>query len=322
MTVARCEQILLTQTLFYHCICRCVRQAFLCGIDQHSQRSYDHRRLWIVNRIRALTEVFCINVAAYSVMSNHYHIVLFVDTERAKNLSNEQVVAQWYKLFKANPTVDRYLAGDESVKENAMAIIATWRARITDVSWFMKCLNEYIAKKANAEDGCKGRFWDGRFKSQPLLDERALLAAMAYVDLNPVHADMADTLESSEFTSIYERLFGRACSFDQPYSPTQLMPFQCSHPNAKLPFTMANYLDFIIQYGGVERPDKRGFLKTSEQTSQLMKQFERGQWQSVCIELAHESNRPLGSRNQIISYQKARGRSRCHSGHNISYAFG
>ena len=96
----------------------------------------------------------------------------------------------------------RFLAGDREKMDEI-------RERLSSVSWFMRCFSEYIARRANREDRCKGRFWEGRFKCQALLDEAACLAAMAYVDLNPVRAGISQTPEGSEFTSIFDRISTR-----------------------------------------------------------------------------------------------------------------
>lgn len=206
MTKPRDRQVSLEDTPFYHCYVRCVRQAYLCGEDRDSGKNYDHRKQWVVSRLRFLSYVYAIDICAYAVMSNHYHVVLHVDKARAEGWSAEEVAERWMQLFDGNMLVKRWLKEPESLDKASLdavfEVIETWRERLTNISWFMRNMNEKIARLANAEDGVKGRFWDGRFKSQALLDEVALLSCMAYVDLNPVRAAMVDDLESSDFTSI------------------------------------------------------------------------------------------------------------------------
>ena len=142
-------------------------------------------------------------------MSNHWHVVVKVDSERQKQLSNQQVIDRWRQLYSGNVLIGRYLSGVEMTKPELDVIeevVDKWRERLGDISWFMRGVNETIAREANAEDQCTGRFWEGRFKSQALLDEASLLAVMAYVDLNPIRAAMAETPEDSEFTSIQSRI--------------------------------------------------------------------------------------------------------------------
>lgn len=211
MTKARYAQVSLDDTLFYHCYTRCVRRAFLCGYDRETGDDYEHRKQWIVSRMKQLASVFCMDICAYAVMSNHYHVVLRVDMEEADGLSDEAVLRRWESLFSGNMLVNRYLSDkqgsmDDVEKDKLHEIAQEWRHRLMDISWFMRCLNESIARMANKEDRCKGRFWEGRFKSQALLDEAAVLACMVYVDLNSVRAGIAKTPEASDFTSIQERI--------------------------------------------------------------------------------------------------------------------
>lgn len=196
MAIPRSQQIDLKSTPYYHCISRCIRQHYLCGVDRLTQKDYSHRKRWLIKQFHFLANIFAIKICAYAVMSNHYHLVLFVDQDFVNQWSDDEVRERWGALFPKNAKE----FGHKSSK------ISEWREKLSSISWFMRCVNEPLARNANKEDKVTGRFWEGRFKSQALLDEGALIGAMAYVDLNPIRAGIALTPETSEFTSIYERI--------------------------------------------------------------------------------------------------------------------
>jgi REP element-mobilizing transposase RayT len=217
--------VCLSDTPFYHVYSRCVRRAFLCGVDRDTGKSYEHRRAWIEDRIRVLSSLFSIHLCAYAVMSNHYHLVVKLDPDESHRWSDDEVLRRWTSLFRGPLLVQRYRAGEalsNAEKDTVRAAVAVYRRRLSDLSWFMKCLNEPIARQANAEDHCTGHFWEARFQSQALRSEQALLAAMAYVDLNPIRARMAPTPEASEYTSIRVRL-RRDDKTEEPWGPVARM---------------------------------------------------------------------------------------------------
>ena len=264
MTISREQQIDLSVTSYYHCVNRCVRRAFLCGLDKQTGVSYEHRRGWIADKIKDLTEVFAIDVAAYAVMSNHYHIILRVDQDMADSWSSTEIIEAWSTFFTLPVIVSRFLKGDCTSSAELKVvdgIVEKWRLRLMDISWFMRILNESIARESNKEDGVTGRFWEGRFKSQALLDEQAVIACMAYVDLNPVRADMAKAPEQSDYTSIQERI--HKALRKQP--PKRLLPFSDQATNKRekdkaIPFSYTDYLALIDWSGRAILENKRGYI--------------------------------------------------------------
>ncbi len=333
MTQAREHQVSLEATPFYHCYVRCVRRAYLCGDDYSTGENFDHRKQWIVSRLRFLSYVYAIDICAYAVMSNHYHVVLHVDEDRAKGWSKEEVVERWMQLYKGNVLVDRWLKNPDAMDNASMEVvdelIDMWRERLCSISWFMRGVNETIARMANEEENCKGRFWEGRFKSQALLDEAAVLSCMAYVDLNPIRAGMEDNLNESDFTSIQQRLFEFAKRRhhvkphgaltkrinkqerlktalgveDQPEAP--LMIFDgSSHTNIHqaLPFTQEDYFTLLDVTGRAFREDKRGYIPSDVPSIVSQYGIDPNKWLAHVQGFGRTYSICVGSADKIVEY--------------------
>ncbi len=254
MPKPRYRQVSVECTPYYHCVSRCVRRAYLCGSDPATGFDFAHRRQWIVDRIKLLCSIFAIDLYAYAIMSNHYHIIVKIDADRVNQWPDEEIIRRWMQVFPGNRLMQQYVMNTDlnsNKLKGVNELLAIWRERLCDLSWFMRCINEPIARMANAEEHCTGRFWEGRFKSQALLDESALLACMAYVDLNPIRAGMARTPEQSDYTSVQERI-------ERPEGEC-LEGFGEQRENT-IPCSLKDYLE-LVDWGGREiKHNKRGYI--------------------------------------------------------------
>ena len=198
------------QVQIFHCIHRCVRRAFLCGKDPYSGVCYDHRREWIRERLEFLASVFAIDCLTFAVLSNHLHVVLRSRPDVVASWSDEEVARRWLRLYPLRRNRDGTPA--EPLQTEIDSIVndrerlSERRQRLSDISWWMRCTAEKIAVQSNREDEVTGHFWEGRYRSQQLLDEASVLACAAYVDLNPIRAAMAESLETSKFTGAKDRI--------------------------------------------------------------------------------------------------------------------
>jgi len=283
MTQARKTVVSREETGVYHCVSRCVRRAFLCGRDVYTGKDYEHRREWVRERLKELGEHFGVEVFAYAVMSNHTHIVVRTRPDRVDSWSTDEVAERWCRLFRGKKALREGKAFDEGkyerMRKDAEQVLGC-RGRLKDLSWFMRCLNESVARRANREDECTGRFWEGRFKCQRLMDEGAMLACMAYVDLNPVRAKMADTLEDSEFTSVYDRVVSRRARerverLGPVEKPTQAQKREISREEVR-----KSQADWLLDFGSQGSPffgvDEEYYLSLVEWTGRHLRRDKPG----------------------------------------------
>ena len=213
MTVARYLVAPPGEDGFFHCRNRTVRKSFLFGTDPYSKKNFDHRKEWVRNRLIFLSSCFGIEVHAYSCMINHLHVIIKTSMDTVNAWSDEEVARRWLRLFpkdreKNGSPVEPEACQIEAITGNP-GLVGKYRDRLNSISWFMKCLDEWISRKANREDDCTGKFWEGRFKCTALKNQGALLACMQYIDLNPIRAGIAETPENSAFTSGQDRIRAR-----------------------------------------------------------------------------------------------------------------
>jgi hypothetical protein len=184
-------------------------------------------------------------------------VVLQLDPAWTSAWSDADVAARWVRLFPARENTVAAQRAKQAWLEAQPERLTILRQRLGNLSWFMKCLAEPIARRANAEDACKGRFWEGRYKAQRLCDERALLAAMVYVDLNPIRAGLATDLACSHHTSVQRRL--QAATQHTEALAVPLRPV-AGMPCAFVPVRLDDYVAIAEWTGKQVRADKRGAI--------------------------------------------------------------
>jgi REP element-mobilizing transposase RayT len=309
MTYPRSMTVSSREAGFYHCICRCVRQAWLCGRDHATGRDYEHRRDWVQQRLITLAGVFAVELYAWAVMSNHSHVVLRIDPLRPGQWSDEEVAERWARLTLG---LHGRSLGNPRTRMRVRALLADperlrkIRRRLGSLSWFMRYLNESIARMANAEDECTGRFWEGRFKCQALLDEDAVLACMTYVDLNPIRAGMCETLEDSDYTTIQQRLCElRTGDAD---SEATLEPLAGEHQDHGPRITLGAYVDLVRVTGRLAREQACDLIPLHAHPAFGSIRGSPEWWRRSALSLEATFGSAVGTADALRAHAKATGR--------------
>jgi REP element-mobilizing transposase RayT len=207
--LARVEVFAADEVAIVHVMNRTVRRCFLLGDDAVTGKNYDHRKVWIDEQLVHQAKHFGIDLLCQAIMSNHIHLILRSRPDVVKQWSNEEVARRWLMLCPERRDEKRRPLEPTEFEINSIVNnkekLATVRSRLSDISWWMRLLSQNIAQRANREDSEVGKFWQARYRAVRLLDETAILACAAYVDLNPIRAAMAQTIETSDFTSAQKR---------------------------------------------------------------------------------------------------------------------
>ena len=328
---ARREIVRQGQPGIFHVFSQCVRQAFLLGIDPITGRDYNHRRQWLVDRLQLLTANFMIDVGFAAIMSNHFHLVLRTSPRLVKRMGTWEVARRWLRVYPGT----RVLEGPwiEPTEEQVKALaedkekIAEIRKRLSNVSWFMSALCEFIARKSNLEDGCRGRFFAGRFGCREITNDGALLICAMYVDLNQIRAGEALTPESSLHCSVGWRIAARdrtndegssSPAADQWLAPLTLAPdhlgdVPCENgPRASnkglLSLSLDEYLQLLDYVGRQECTDERGAIPAELAPILERLGIQSGQFVETVQKLTQRFRRMIGPAEQMAARAAEAGR--------------
>jgi hypothetical protein len=207
--LARAEVFAADEVAILHVMNRTVRKCYLLGHDPQTGKNYDHRKAWMENEVQHLAVHFGCDLLCYSILSNHFHLILRSRPDVVATWDDAEVARRWLMLCPKRRTSDKQPAEPtpeelQSILKNPAALREI-RTRLSDVSWWMRLLCQKIGRRANKEDDEFGKFWQARYRAVRLLDEAAILACAAYVDLNPIRAALAETIETSPYTSAQQR---------------------------------------------------------------------------------------------------------------------
>ncbi len=207
--LARVEVFAADEIAVVHVMARTVRRCFLLGEDAVTGKNYDHRKLWLDEQLIHQAKYFGIDLLCQAILSNHIHLVVRFRPDVVAEWNDSEVARRWLMLCPVRRDKNRQAMEPTEFELNHICNdkekVAAVRNRLSDISWWMRLLSQNIAQRANKEDQEVGKFWQARYRAVRLLDETAILACAAYVDLNPIRAAIAATIEDSDFTSGQKR---------------------------------------------------------------------------------------------------------------------
>jgi hypothetical protein len=286
--LARAEVFDPKEVAILHICARVVRKCFLFGIDPFTGKNHDHRKVWIEEQLKLLAANFGIDLLGFAILSNHFHLILRSRPDVVDTWDDAEVARRWLMLCPKRKKKDRSPEEPNEFELNSIrndpARLETIRTRLSDVSWWLRLLCQNIGTRANQEDKQRGKFFQGRYRAVRIIDEESLLACAAYVDLNPIRASMAETIETSEHTSAQRRIHAmsqsessepnQSKSVDSFLSPLTIdekhdsigscpnqMRERCSDKGF-LSMSIADYLELLDASTRMIQPDKSGYTPT------------------------------------------------------------
>ena len=181
---------------YYHVIDRIAHREFLLRDERIKKR--------LLDLMRRAAEFSGVDVCTYVLMDNHLHLCVHVP--EAGDIDERTVVERVGMLY-GEPRAAALRAELERLRAagmeaDAVRILDRLRARMGDLSEFMKTFKQRVTQWYNRELGHEGTLWSGRFKSVLLEKDDAVRAVANYIHCNPVRAKMVESAEDYRWSGL------------------------------------------------------------------------------------------------------------------------
>lgn len=180
------------------------------SLDESTPPVGTHRIEFIESLLHLFARFFCISVHAHAVLPRELRLVLAAHPSQVQQLDDAEVARRWLSLC---PTLRHPKLRSSEITENEILDfcsdpphIAEIRSRLSDVSWFLRLLQQRITLFCNREDNVKGHFWSDRYRSILILDNLFRSLGMANVDFGALLIDPDKPLSASALAAEVSRL--------------------------------------------------------------------------------------------------------------------
>jgi len=164
---------------------------------------YDQEKEYFLNLLERFAAGFFVQIHTFAILGNHFHLLVTNLEEEADHATKKELLRRYRLLFgkHTEPPPGVYDSSGELIPDEDGGI-ERLRFRLSSISRFVQELKQSFSRWYNKNNNRKGYLWGDRFKSVIIEKGDAQMICSAYIDLNPVRANLSQCPEDYRWCSM------------------------------------------------------------------------------------------------------------------------